>query len=99
MIEPSTIRNWLLLAAFIVTSTVAIEARYAGAGNVSASFEQLQNEIKQGRIQESINNDRLWIETLEIKLSNTTDATERDQLLRQIHRLEQQIEANGGRLE
>jgi len=75
-----------------------LHSNFAEAAGVEKSFSELQHEIQQGRLQEAINNDRLWIEILEQKVASTGDQVNKDHILRQINRLDQQIDTNMGKI-
>ena len=82
---------WIVaVAIFAITSTVAVEIRYAHAGDIKAVTKSLQQYI----ISQEIRDNRQWIELKEEKLERTTEPEKREKILRQINRLETTIETN-----
>lgn len=79
---------------FTVTGAFTINSRYAIAADSNMKFSEIQHDIQQDRIQERINNNRLWLQLLDDKVDRAPDAMARDKVLRQIHRIEQSIETD-----
>jgi len=81
------------------SSVFTIETRYATAADVSESFGEIQQEMRQERLLGSISENRMWLELLEFRLEDAENEDEKEKILRQIRRLiEIQIDNDMGKI-
>ncbi len=85
------------IVVFTASSVFTIETRYATAADVSESFGEVQQEMRQERILDSISENRMWLELLEIKMEGASDK-EKERILRQIRLIEIQIDNDMGKV-
>lgn len=86
------------IVVFTASSVFTIETRYATAADVSETFGEIQQEMRQERLLDSISENRMWLELLEFRLQDA-DPDEKEKILRQIRLIESQINNDMGKLE
>lgn len=81
------------LATVIVCLSTVIGGTWWASQNIVLA-EDLDKSLKQFQIQESIRNDRLWIEVLEQKKADAVNETEKQNLDRQLRITEESLIRN-----